>query len=421
MSELPRFKNNPFSATDAVETSPPGTPKRLSLAKSLSAIPRRLSISLTGERKPSVAEFHGDLVQEKKMKNRRKLALKVFKFSTIFILGLVIGIVIGYWAIPHSSKSSVSTTTTDSASVDDVVANPLDIEAEKARAKPKTPTTTSSSSIKSTSTPATTTTAVANTNTAAAAYWKPTAGTTFQIELSAVIGSTSNLPGTIEAYETDLFDTPASTITNLHAAGKKVICYFSAGTAENWRTDYSDFTSSDLGASLDGWPGENWVYTPSSNVRSIMLARLQLAKSKGCDAVDPDNVDVYSYGSESGFSDLTTATSIDYLNFLTNEAHALGLSIGLKNAGEILPDLVGAMDFSISESCVQYNECSTYEPFVAANKPAFNIQYPFSSSSSKSTTVSAATIKKYCTGSADISGFTILLKHQNLDAWIYQC
>ena len=73
----------------------------------------------------------------------------------------------------------------------------------------------------------------------------------------------------------------------------KALCYFSAGTYENWRPDASSFSSSDLGQGVDGWAGEWWLNTNSANVRKIMTARIELARSQGCDGVDPDNVDAY--------------------------------------------------------------------------------------------------------------------------------
>lgn len=72
-----------------------------------------------------------------------------------------------------------------------------------------------------------------------------------------------------------------------------MLCYFSAGSYENWRPDAAQFTQSDLGLDLDGWAGEKWLNTNSENVRRIMKDRIDLAKEKGCDGVDPDNVDGY--------------------------------------------------------------------------------------------------------------------------------
>jgi hypothetical protein len=47
---------------------------------------------------------------------------------------------------------------------------------------------------------------------------------------------------------------------------------------------------------LDGWPGERWLRLGSENVRRIMKGRVELAGQKGCDGVDPDNVDGYVSG-----------------------------------------------------------------------------------------------------------------------------
>jgi hypothetical protein len=118
------------------------------------------------------------------------------------------------------------------------------------------------------------------------------AGTTFDIILNDAGFSLAALQaaaGTV--IDIDLFDNDAATIQAL-AKTKKVICYFSAGSREDWRPDAGNFTSADYGKKMgDPWKGENWVNVTSDNVHKIMKARIELAKSKGCNAVDPDNVD----------------------------------------------------------------------------------------------------------------------------------
>jgi hypothetical protein len=123
--------------------------------------------------------------------------------------------------------------------------------------------------------------------------WQPGVGTKWQIELSQVIKIDSTLDPSVDIYDIDLFDTPQNGIAQLHKLGKKVICYFSAGSYEPDRPDSAQFSASDKGNALDGWPDEYWLDINSANVRSIMAARLQLAATKGCDGVDPDNVDGY--------------------------------------------------------------------------------------------------------------------------------
>jgi hypothetical protein len=116
-------------------------------------------------------------------------------------------------------------------------------------------------------------------------------GQKFQIILLGVPDmSKMPLPPTDAAvWDIDLFDNPASTMKSLKTAGKIVICYFSAGTAEDWRDDYRDFAAADLGKILPEWPNEKWVRTTSQSIRNIMAKRIKLAADKGCDAIDPDN------------------------------------------------------------------------------------------------------------------------------------
>lgn len=121
--------------------------------------------------------------------------------------------------------------------------------------------------------------------------WQPIAGTTWYIELQ---GPLTNATYDVEVFDFDLFNNTASTIADLHSNNRKVICYFSAGSYEDWSPDQDQFVkNSDLGKPLDGWPGEWWLNTTSENVRRIMLSRLDLAVTKGYDGVDPDNVDAY--------------------------------------------------------------------------------------------------------------------------------
>lgn len=205
-------------------------------------------------------------------------------------------------------------------------------------------------------------------------YWKPALTDTWQWQLKGTV----NTSYAVAVYDIDLFDTPVATIQALQASGKKVVCYFSAGSSEDWRSDFSSFQPSDKGNALSGWAGERWLDTRSANVRRIMQARLDLAVSKGCNGVEPDNVD--GYANNSGFP-LTAATQLDYNRFLASEAHNRGLSIALKSDTGQLSNLVGDFDFAVNEQCHQNAECDGYQVFIADGKPVFNAEYAASYSS----------------------------------------
>src|SRR5205085_1877395 len=119
--------------------------------------------------------------------------------------------------------------------------------------------------------------------------------------------------------------------------------------------------------------GEKWVDTRSANVRSIMAARLDLAKTRGCDGVEPDNVDAWD-GNNPGFP-LTSATQIDYNKYLATQAHARGLKVALKNDVNQLSALAPSFDFALNEQCHEYSECGGYTVFTNAGKPVFNAEY----------------------------------------------
>ncbi|XP_061196629.1 uncharacterized protein LOC133204902 [Saccostrea echinata] len=163
--------------------------------------------------------------------------------------------------------------------------------------------------------------------------------------------------------------------------GKRVVCYFSAGTYENWRPDKDDFPSDALGNKMIHWENEWWVDIRDTRIRNIMAKRIALAKRHGCDAVDPDNVDGYT--NQNGLG-LTATNQLDFNRFLATEAHNHELAIGLKNDLKQIHDLIHNFDFAINESCEQYHECHYYQPFFDARKPVFHIEYVDSTSEAHS-------------------------------------
>lgn len=123
--------------------------------------------------------------------------------------------------------------------------------------------------------------------------WQPEVGAAWQIVLLKPIevDGQGNVSPDVDIYDIDLYDNPVETFTALRKAGRKSICYFSAGSWEDWRDDKDEFDEADLGSEMDGWPDERWLNVSSANVRRIMKKRIEVAASKGCDAIDPDNVD----------------------------------------------------------------------------------------------------------------------------------
>ena len=181
----------------------------------------------------------------------------------------------------------------------------------------------------------------------------------------------------VDLYDVDLFDTAASQIAELQADGRVVLCYFSAGSGENWRPDYDRLPPATLGEPLDGWEGERWldIRAPSganTAVRDVLLARLDLAAERGCDGVEPDNVTAWE--NDSGFP-IDEADQVDFNRWLAAAAHDRGLFVALKNAGPIAPQLVDVFDLALNEECHALDECEEFRPFLDAGKPVLNVEY----------------------------------------------
>jgi hypothetical protein len=199
--------------------------------------------------------------------------------------------------------------------------------------------------------------------------WQPEPGTRWQWQLSGTI----NTSWDVAMYDIDLYETPQATIDLLHQEGRVVICYFSAGSWESYRDDADDFPPEVLGNVLDGWEDERWLDIRRIDLLApIMEARFDTAVAKGCDGVEPDNVD--GYINDSGF-DLTYNDQLAYNIWLATEAHERYLSIGLKNDLDQIPDLVDHFDWALNEQCFQYKECDLLLPFIDAGKAVFGVEY----------------------------------------------
>jgi hypothetical protein len=232
--------------------------------------------------------------------------------------------------------------------------------------------------------------------------WTPQPGTSWQWQLSGTIDTTVD----VAMYDIDLFDTPQATIDSLHIDGRVVICYFSAGSYEDWRPDEGDYPNSGIGDPLDEWPGERWIDTRNATVRDIIEARLDLAVTKNCDGVEPDNID--GYANDSGFP-LTGADQLDFNRFLASAAHERGLSIGLKNDLDQVTDLLADFDWALNEECFEYDECDLLAPFVNAGKAVFTVEY------------GNANLADTVCPDANSRDFDTLIKNLDLDAWRVAC
>lgn len=174
----------------------------------------------------------------------------------------------------------------------------------------------------------------------------------------------------VPVIDIDLFDTSKKTIDSLHKKNITVVCYFSAGTYENWRSDSKDMKKIKglLRTKVSGWEDEKWLDFRIEGIKNIMTNRLKMAKEKECDSVEFDNVDAYE---NVNWKDrLSIDDQIKYNIWLAKKAHEYNLGAGLKNAVDLLSNsmVIENFDFAINEDCYLYNECNKYADFINSNK-----------------------------------------------------
>jgi hypothetical protein len=235
--------------------------------------------------------------------------------------------------------------------------------------------------------------------------WVPAANTSWDWQLTTPVNTAAN----VTVYEIDMFENSAAVMAALHAQGRKVICYINAGSWENWRPDAASFPASVKGAKYQGFANEKWLDIRAWPILGpIMTARFNLAKSKGCDGIEPDNIDGYdtTAHASTGFP-LTYSDQKVYNMRLSALAHSLGLSIGLKNDINQAADLQPAFDWALSEQCFQYGECNFFKPFTDAGKAVFEVEYDRAPAT-------------FCP-QANALNFNAIAKHPSLDSYRAAC
>ncbi|GGN84630.1 endo alpha-1,4 polygalactosaminidase [Actinoplanes lobatus] len=198
--------------------------------------------------------------------------------------------------------------------------------------------------------------------------WIPPPGVTWQWQLTGKLDLTVDA----QVYDVDGFNTTATEVEALHQRGRKVICYISAGSAEQFRSDAVRWPERVLG-NPTGWPGERWVdIRDRDSVGPILADRMDMCRDKGFDGVEPDVMDAFTH--DTGFP-LTAADQVAFNHWVADLAHERGLSVGLKNDLEQISELVGAFDFAVDEECVAHAECQALRPFITAGKAVFHAEY----------------------------------------------
>lgn len=239
-------------------------------------------------------------------------------------------------------------------------------------------------------------------------WWQPKAGITFDWCLDDLKNSDTF---TAEVVDVDAFTTTAQQVAALHAQGKKVIAYISAGTIEDDRPDINLLPKEVIGQVYPEWPKERWLdIRQREKLRPWLNSRIDRIISKGFDAIEPDNLD--SYSNETGFDISINDTKL-YCDFLIKLAHDKGLGIGQKNVPELSAEYSKKFDWVLTEDAFDQKWENDVKPYITQNKPVFAVEYTDNMSQS-------AFQNNVCPKAQNLK-YSAILKKRDLDKWVYKC
>jgi hypothetical protein len=205
---------------------------------------------------------------------------------------------------------------------------------------------------------------------AAAGWWQPAASDNLRWQLQ-LQGDLQLVEG-VNVYAVDSAASQAS-LNAAKARGARLMCYISAGSAENWRDDFNQFPDAVVGNEYYGWPGEWWLDIRQIELLApIMRARMDVCRDKGFDVLDADNIN--GYENDTGFT-ISSADAVAYVRWLAAEAHSRGMAFSLKNGEALLDEVALDVDMMQSESCYRYGNCKWVAKMTALNKPVFSVEY----------------------------------------------
>lgn len=186
-----------------------------------------------------------------------------------------------------------------------------------------------------------------------------------------------------KVFDLDGETTSKETVDALHALGPdvKVICYFDAGVYESYRSDKQMFIDAGLdnGPVDIGWDDSYWIdIRKLDKLMPILRHRMEdWCLAKGFDAIEPDETEVWANWNEQRPDDPITKEENNAFQVAISEmAHGMGLSVGLKGNNTEAVELEPLFDWALTEECWNYDECEFFrDSFVAAGKAVFNVEY----------------------------------------------
>jgi hypothetical protein len=163
-----------------------------------------------------------------------------------------------------------------------------------------------------------------------------------------------------------------TTIATLKARQTVVVCRVGLGGMWTTDPDASKFPEASRLVIDPKMPTEERILdlTDRGPWEDAALARIDLAKEIGCDAIEPYRIDHFGIN-----VDLTLEEQIAWYAKVAEEVHERDLSVGMRNGSEIYDTQAASFDWAIIERCGEDDVCDMVRDVLELRKAVFALDY----------------------------------------------
>jgi len=216
-----------------------------------------------------------------------------------------------------------------------------------------------------------------------------------------------------KVVDLDVFDTDKKIIDNLKSEWKIVIWYINVWSIEKYRDDYNDFPKSVVWKTYPWWEDEKFLdIRKYKKFQELILNRLDIAKEKWFDGIEPDNMDTYDNYNETGFN-IYQWNSEEYLIWLSQEVNKRWMFLIQKNAPELSERMQKYFDGALLEGAFYNKFEDKFLNYTKNWKTVFNVEYTDNTNKKEF-------LENICPKSKKI-WFISILKNRDLDKYILSC
>jgi len=182
--------------------------------------------------------------------------------------------------------------------------------------------------------------------------------------IAEILSNARNAYVLVDALEDDI----GRFVNQIKSKQNQVAGYISAGTGENYRSDFEDLRPYLSPTAWPQWPDEFFVSETTTGILPLMKKRIDKIAAWGADWIEFDNMDWLDEETRQRYNlSATVAEANAYINALCDHTHAKGMNCMAKNTVDNFPQFDGVIYESYHDEKNWWDTQGTRE-FLAAGK-----------------------------------------------------